>query len=91
MISIPYTLVCIPTPSRVPPLMITVPSPVSYTSEKAIPWHYGDYVYYHGVKQEVSTRASEEERAEDNEEEVHNFYGVSRMTRSGRVFGPSNV
>ena len=71
--------------------MITVPGPMLYTSEKAIPWNYGADVYYHGVKQEVSTRLSEEERAEGNEEEVHNFSGVVRMTRSGRVFGPSNV
>ena len=34
---------------------------------------------------------SEEERAEGNKEEVHNFSGVGRMTRSGRVFSPSNV
>ena len=91
MVFIPYTHVCIPTPSRAPPLMITVPGPMLYTSEKAIPCHYGADVYYHGVKQEVSTRLSEEERAEDNKEEVHNFSGVGRMTRSGRVFGPSNV
>ena len=71
--------------------MITVPGPMPYTSEKAIPWHYVADVYYHGVMQEVSTYVSEEEHAEDNEEEVHNFSGVGRMTRSGRVFGPSNV
>ena len=91
VISIPYTPVRIPTPSRAPPLMITVPGPMPYTSEKAIPWHYGADVYYHGVKQEVNARLSEEERAEGNEEEVHNFSGVGRMTRSGRVFGPLNV
>ena len=70
---------------------ITVPGPMPYTSEKAIPWHYGADVYYHGVKQEVNARLSEEEHAKGDEEEVHNFSGVGRMTRSGRVFGPSNV
>ena len=39
------------------------------------------------MKQEVSTRLSEEERAEGNEEDVRNFSGVGRMARSGRVFG----
>ena len=71
--------------------MTIVPGPMPYTSEKAIRWYYGDDVYYHGVKQEVNPRLHEEEFTEDSEGDVHNFSGVSRMTRSGRVFGPSNV
>ena len=43
------------------------------------------------VKQEVNARLSKEEHAKGDEEEVHNFSGVGRMTRSRRVFGPSNV
>ena len=34
---------------------------------------------------------SEKEHAEGDEEEVHNFFGVGRIIRSERVFGPSNV
>ena len=36
--------------SRVAPLIITVPGPIPYTSDKVVPWHYGADVYYHGVK-----------------------------------------
>ena len=32
------------------PLVITIPEPIPYSSDKAIPWHYGFDVYYHGVK-----------------------------------------
>ena len=35
---------------RISPLIITVPGPIPYYSEKAIMWHYGFDVYYHGVK-----------------------------------------
>ena len=31
------------------PLIITVPGPIPYTSDKAVPWHYGADVYYHGI------------------------------------------
>ena len=35
---------------RIAPLIITVPGPIPYTSDKAVPWHYGADVYFHGVK-----------------------------------------
>lgn len=44
VVSIPYS------PARQVPLTITVPSPIPYSSEKSIPWHYGSDIYYHGVK-----------------------------------------
>ena len=34
------------------PLIITMPGPVPYTSDKTIPWNYGGDVYYHGIKQD---------------------------------------
>ncbi|XP_058778782.1 uncharacterized protein LOC131652815 [Vicia villosa] len=65
VISIPYdpvVPVCIQVPIQIPvsipyeeqpaALMITVPGPISYESEKAIPWHYGSDVYYYGTKEE---------------------------------------
>ena len=38
---------------RVAPVIITVLGPIPYTSDKAVPWHYGVDVYFHGVKQEL--------------------------------------
>ena len=34
---------------RIALLIITALGPIPYTSDKAIPWHYGADVYYHGV------------------------------------------
>ena len=31
---------------RIAPLIITIPGPIPYTSNKAVPWHYGADVYY---------------------------------------------
>lgn len=89
VISIPYDPVSIPIPPRSASITITVPGPVVYESEKAIPWHYGSDVYYHGVKQESSSA----EVKSDGEKvaSAEDLAGVSRMTRSGRVFRPGNV
>ena len=38
---------------RIAPLIITVPGPVLYVSDKAVPWHYGADVYYHDIKQDL--------------------------------------
>ena len=37
---------------KVNPLIITMPGPVPYSSEKTIPWNYGGDVYYHRIKQD---------------------------------------
>ena len=37
---------------KVAPLIITMPGPIPYSSDKTVPWNYGGDVYYHGVKQE---------------------------------------
>ena len=62
----------------------TFPGPVPHTCEKAVPWYYSDDVYYHSVKKEVGP--SEEKSVEADNDDVKNFAGQGRMTRSGRVF-----
>ncbi|XP_058776858.1 uncharacterized protein LOC131651207 [Vicia villosa] len=79
--SIPYTPAKIPIPARAPPLVITLPGPVPYNSEKAIPWNYGGEVFYQGAKYEV--------KAPVEKEDVNNVVGIGRMTRSGRIFNPT--
>ncbi|XP_058757655.1 uncharacterized protein LOC131630928 [Vicia villosa] len=78
--SIPYTPAKIPIPARAPPLVITSPGPVPYTSEKAIPWNYGGEVFYQGAKYEIKVPVEKED--------VDNVVGIGRMTRSGRIFNP---
>ena len=63
---------------RIAPLIITVPGPIPYTSDKVVPWHYGADVYYHGVKQDLKN--------EEVDTDVSNIVGSSKVTRSGRVF-----
>jgi hypothetical protein len=69
--------------------MITLPGPMPYDSEKAIPWHYGADVYYHGVKQDSGS--SENSFVEDNDVDVNKFSGEGRLMRSGRVLSPPNL
>lgn len=96
IISIPYDPIDIPTPvetfapTEPAALTITVPSPIPYSSEKAISWHYGSKVYYNGIKN-GNGESSRKEHAENDSANVDNFVGVGRMTRSGRVLGPRNV
>ncbi|XP_058741755.1 uncharacterized protein LOC131614145 [Vicia villosa] len=80
VVSIPYTPAKILVPARAPPLVITLPGPVPYTSEKAIPWNYGGEVFYQGAKYEIKMPVEKED--------VDNVVGVGRMTRSGRIFNP---
>ncbi|XP_058759078.1 uncharacterized protein LOC131632337 [Vicia villosa] len=102
VISIPYDPVvpiCIQVPIQIPvsipyeeqqaALMITVPGPIPYESEKAIPWHYGSDVYYYGTKEEGEP--SKEKFVEASVANTDNFTGTGRITRSGRVFSPQLV
>ncbi|XP_058762618.1 uncharacterized protein LOC131636006 [Vicia villosa] len=102
VISIPYDPVvpiCIQVPIQIPvsipyeeqpaALMITVPGPIPYESEKAIPWHYGSDVYYYGTKEEGEP--SKEKLVEASVANTDNFTGTGRITRSGRVFSPQLV
>ena len=40
---------------KIAPIIITVPGPIPYTSDKAVLWYYGEDVYVLGVKQEFDT------------------------------------
>ena len=65
---------------RIAPLIIIVPRPIPYTSDKVVPWHYGADVYYHGVKQDLKN--------EEADIDVSNIVGASKVTRSGKLFSP---
>ena len=65
---------------RVSPLIITIPGPIPYTSDKVVPWHYGADMYYHGIKQNL--------KDEEADTDVSNIVGSSKVTRSGRLFSP---
>lgn len=83
VISIPYTPVDIPILARPVPLTIIVLGPVPYSSEKAVPWHYGSDVFYHGVKKVDSP---EEGTSGNDSSNVESFTGMGRLTRSGRIY-----
>ena len=69
---------------RITPLIITVPGPVPYASDKVVPWNYGADVYYYGIKKE--TLISKNESIEVANPNIDNIVGTSKVTRSGRVF-----
>ncbi|XP_058745903.1 uncharacterized protein LOC131618756 [Vicia villosa] len=102
VISIPYEPVapiCIQVPIQIPvsipyeeqpaALMITVPGPIPYESEKVVPWHYGADIYYYGMKEEGES--SKQKFVEASVANTDNFAGTRRITRSGRVFSPQLV
>ncbi|KAI5443798.1 hypothetical protein KIW84_012444 [Lathyrus oleraceus] len=90
VISIPYTLKRIPAPTRPVPLVVTLPGPIPYSREKAVPWNYGSDVYYHGVKKMFIPVPAKKEGVEKEDVNVGDFSGTGRITRSGRVFAPPN-
>ena len=51
-----------------------------------VPWNYGGEIYYHGVKQIEQT--IEEESSEEDNPDISNIAGTSKITRSGRIFSP---
>ncbi|XP_058759457.1 uncharacterized protein LOC131632744 [Vicia villosa] len=69
-------------------LMITVPRPIPYESERVVPWHYGLDVYYYGTKKEDGPKEKFIEAAVAN---ADNFAGTGRITCSGRLFSPQPV
>src|ERR1051325_2567748 len=98
VVTIPVTSrrihVTIPVPTKKPPVIITLPRPVHYTSEKAIPWNYGSEYYRDGKKLNVKTfeeGKSDERKIEGNEPVVLDIAEESRITRSGRIFSPPNL
>lgn len=71
-------------------MVVTLPGPVPYSSGKAVPWHYGSDVYYHGVQQVFIPVTSKKEEVEKEDVNAGDFSSVGRITRSGRVFAPPN-
>ena len=63
---------------KVAPLIITMPGPISYSSDKTVPWNYGGDVYYHGVKQDWM--ADEDSILEKAEPDIKNIAGTSKIT-----------
>ncbi|KAI5396366.1 hypothetical protein KIW84_062534 [Lathyrus oleraceus] len=66
------------------PITITVPGPVPYEKDSAIPWHYGADIYFQGQK-------VNEEDIDIGSSAVNNVGGVGGFTRSGRLFAPSTL
>ena len=65
-------------------LIITMPGPIPYLSDKTVPWNYGGDVYYHNVKQDwLADKDSIFEKADPD---IGNIAGTSKITQSGRVF-----
>ncbi|KAI5409648.1 hypothetical protein KIW84_055187 [Lathyrus oleraceus] len=75
-------------------MTITTPGPLPFTSERAIPWHYGGSVYTHDhrVEQPLQVEEVQDQRSESEVEikdpAVDNVDGIGRFTRSGRLFSP---
>ena len=63
-----------------------MPKPTPYKSDKTVPWNYGGEIYYHGIKQDELT--AEEESSEEENSDISNIVGTSKITRSGRIFSP---
>jgi hypothetical protein len=63
------------------PVTITVPGPIPYDKDDAVPWHYGGEVYCNGE------RLEEQSASETTVLKVDNA-GPSGFTRSGRLFAP---
>jgi hypothetical protein len=73
-----------PQPTLVGPITITVPGPVPYEKDSAIPWHYGADIYCQGQK-------VNEEDIDIGSSAVDNVGGIGGFTRSGRLFAPSTL
>ena len=63
-----------------------MPGPVPYKSNKMVPWNYGGEIYYHGIKH--IEQIAEEESSEEDNSDISNIAGISKVTRSGRIFSP---
>ena len=61
-----------------------MPGPVTYSSDKTVPWNYGGDVYYHDIKQDWP--GTEDSSSEKVDSDVSNIAGTSKITRSGRIF-----
>ncbi|KAI5390410.1 hypothetical protein KIW84_075651 [Lathyrus oleraceus] len=80
-ITIYFDLVDLSTLAEAAPVTITVPGPIPYDKDDAVPWHYGGEVYCNGEKVEDQTASETTVLKVDNA-------GPSGFTRSGRLFAP---
>ncbi|KAI5383462.1 hypothetical protein KIW84_070738 [Lathyrus oleraceus] len=75
-------------------MTITTLGPLPFTSERAIPWHYGGSVYTHdhGVEQPLKVEEVQDQKSEPGIEikdpAVDIVGGIGRFTTSGRLFSP---
>ncbi|KAI5425842.1 hypothetical protein KIW84_031605 [Lathyrus oleraceus] len=66
------------------PVTITVPGPIPYDNDDAVPWDYGGEVYCNGEKQEDQAVGETTVSKVDNAR-------PSGFTRSGRLFAPDTL
>ncbi|XP_050908928.1 uncharacterized protein LOC127122670 [Lathyrus oleraceus] len=66
------------------PITITVPGPIPYEGDGAVPWDYGGDVYCNGKKKEDQAAVDTTVSKVDNT-------GLSGFTRSGRLFAPNTL
>ena len=71
-------------PSGVNPITIQVPTPFSYKTDKAVPWKYEVEVHVHRDDGNSSKKVDIEQSS------IENIVGIRGMTRSGRIYAPSN-
>ncbi|XP_050888718.1 uncharacterized protein LOC127093862 [Lathyrus oleraceus] len=69
--------------SKFSPVEICMPMPFPYESTKVVPWKYEITVV-----DKVVEGSADAEVTEDVSEDVTNIAGMSRMTRSGRIYTP---
>ena len=69
---------------KVASLIITMPGPIPYSSDKIVPWNHGGDVYYHSIKQDWPV--AEDSSSEKVDSDISNIAGTSKITRSWRVF-----
>ena len=63
---------------KVAPLIIIMPRPIPYSSDKIVPWNYEGSVYYHGVKQDWP--AVEDSISEKSDPDINNIVGTNKIT-----------
>jgi len=73
-------------PIEVHPVVIQVPSPCPYKSDKAVPWKYGINVLKQEPKGDQKTEVSNTIKVT-----VDNITGIGGMTKSGRLFAPAEL
>jgi len=71
-----------PMPSRRQPLVIHTPSSFPYKNDKVVPWKYGVSI----IQEEQKHESVDQGKAV-----IDNISGIGGMTRSGRVFTPSDL